>query len=223
MKTILSILFVVLATTTTIAQDGCSAYYPSQTGKTLIIHHLNKKGRLSTISEYTVSVVTDSTIQMKTTVKDKREKEILTSEFEIKCNAGETILEPKSIVTPGLLDQFQNMDYTISGEGLRIPNTLAIGQELRDGSVSMEIDAGVMKMNMHVAMTNRKVIRKELITVPAGTFDCYIITYQNTLTMGASKTQYSTQWITKGIGMVKEETRKENGKLITRSVLQEIR
>jgi len=50
-----------------------------------------------------------------------------------------------------------------------------------------------------------------------------VITYTNTLTMGATKTQYATQWIAKGVGMVQQETRKENGKLVTKSVLHEIR
>ena len=40
--------------------------------------------------------------------------------------------------------------------------------------------------------------------------------------MGLAKTYYTTVWVTEGIGMVQEETRKSNNRLISRTVLQNI-
>ena len=40
--------------------------------------------------------------------------------------------------------------------------------------------------------------------------------------MGMAQTNFSTQWIAEGIGLVHEETKKENGKLVSRSVLQRV-
>ncbi len=121
-----------------------------------------------------------------------------------------------------LMEQYQNMEYTISGNGMSFPNTLSVEQTLPDGEVFMKVDAGMINMSTTVTMTDRKVVRQESITVPAGTFDCYVITFTNTIKVGLSKTYYTTQWISQGIGMVKEETKKANGNLVSKSILQSI-
>jgi len=92
------------------AQENCSAFYPSTLGQTLVIHQLNKKERLSTITEHTITQVTDSTLTFQTKLSDKRAKEIVSGSFNVHCSGGETLLEPESMVTPGLLQQFQNME-----------------------------------------------------------------------------------------------------------------
>ncbi len=222
MKTLLIAIAITMSLPLT-AQNSCSPFYPSQEGKTLVIHQFDKRDRLSTISENTITDAARSTISFNTKLKDKRGKEIVNGIFKVRCSGGQTILEPEAILSPGMLQQYEGMEYEVSGDGLTFPNRLSVGQSLPDGEIRMKIDAGIMNMSMTVTMTDRKVIKKEQITVPAGTFECYVITYTNTLKMGTSKTHYSTQWIARGIGMVKEETKKSNGRLVTRSVLQEIR
>ncbi|XLS27817.1 hypothetical protein ACJD0Z_11485 [Flavobacteriaceae bacterium M23B6Z8] len=205
------------------AQNSCSPYYPSQEGKTMVIYQYDKREKLSTISEFTITDKTANTRKFSMVLKDEDGKEIVSGKFEVTCREGETILEPKALMSPGLLEQYENMEYSVTGNGLVFPATLEVGQELEDGDIEMKVDAGLMNMKINVTMTDRKVERKETVTTPAGTFDCYVITYTNTLKMGMAKTQYSTQWIAEGIGMVKEETRKSNGRLITRSILHEVR
>lgn len=205
------------------AQNSCSPYYPSTEGQTLVIHQLNKKGKLITASEHIVTQVSDSIINFQTKLRDKKGKEIVTGSFKVQCQNGITHLEPEAVVPAGQLQQYESMEYTISGSGLTFPNTLTVGETLDDGDISMEIDAAIMTLKMDIAMTDRKVIRTEEVTTPAGTFNCYVITYNNTLTMATSKTQFATQWITQGIGMVKQEMRKANGKLVSQSILHEIR
>ncbi|MFP2997082.1 hypothetical protein ABN763_14290 [Spongiivirga sp. MCCC 1A20706] len=205
------------------AQEGCSPYYPSKTGQTLVVHQLNKKGKLNVVTEYRIQSATDSIITLNTALFDKKGKEIVTGNFKVTCLGEETVIEPESIIDPSTLKQFQNMKYSITGDGIRLPNTLEVGQHLPDSAVEMKVDAGIMNMNVSVTMTDRKVERKEQLTTPAGTFDCYVISYTNTLTMGTSKAQYATQWIAKGMGMIQQEIRKENGKLISKSILNEVR
>lgn len=222
MKKVISVL-IILITISVAAQDSCSPFYPSKEGKTYIIHHYDKKDRLSTVSENTISDKSSGSIEIVSKVKDKRGKEIVSGNFKVVCSGGTTTLTPEAIIAPGLLEQYRNMEYSITGDGLSFPANLSVGQELADGQIVMKVDAGIMNMTTTVTMTDRKVIGKEKMTTPAGTFDCYVITYTNKLEMGMVQTNTSKQWIAKGIGMVKEETRKQNGRLVTKSILHQIK
>lgn len=205
-----------------VAQNSCSQFYPTEEGKTHIIHQLDKRERLSTIVEYTVTEANNNELTIAMKLKDKREKLITESSFKALCDGGTTRLDPESIMS-AQIQQYDGMEYSITGDDIFFPNTLTVGETLPDASVTMKVDAGMMNITSTVAMTDRKVARKESVTTPAGTFDCYVITYTHTLSMGMSRTMNSTQWIAKGVGMVKEETRKRNGNLVTKSVLQAIR
>lgn len=221
-------LIAILALTSVSAQNNnCSKFYASQEGKKLIIHQYDKKERLSTISEFKVTDVkntaTQSVITIAMNLKDgKNNKSIVTSSFKARCSGKTTRLDPESFIAPGILDQYNNMEYSIRGDDISFPNSLTIDQELPNASVHMSVNAGIMNINITTSMLNRKVIAQEQVTTPAGTFDCYVITYTNELTMGMTTTQHSKQWIAEGVGMVKEETRKANGKLITKSILHQI-
>ena len=216
------ILLVVLVTLPISAQQSCSPFYPSIEGQTYVVHQFNRKNKLSTITEHTITDKTAGTINLAMRLKNERGEEIISGAFKVNCEDGETKLDPEALMSPGLRDQYKSMEYTILGNGLTYPKTLNVGQTLPDGEILMKVDAGIMSMTIEITMTNRKVEREEKVITPAGTFDCYVITYTNTLKMGATQTNYTTQWIAKGVGMVKEETRKTNGKLVTKSILHEI-
>ena len=209
------------------AQNACSKFYPDEQGKTWVIHQFDKRNRLSTIAVYTIKDVAQGengktlTIAMKL-VDGKNEKELTNVEFKAVCNGNTTKLDPESLVAPGIFDQYKEMDYSITGNGLSFPNELEVGENLPDGDVNMSVDAGIMKINAAIAMTGRKVEALEKVTTPAGTFNCYKIISKNTFKMGMTQTSRSTQWIAEGIGLVQEETKKENGRLMSRSVLQRL-
>ncbi len=215
------IVIVILICLPVVSQNSCSQFYPTEEGKTLIIHQLDKRERLSTITEYTVLEVTSEGIKIGMVLKDKRNEPITEATFSATCSNGTTLLEPESIMS-GLMRQYEAMEYSITGDDISIPNDLSIGQSLPDAAVTMVVNSGIMNITSTVRMTDRKVVRRETISTPAGTFDCFVITYTNTLQMGLSRTMKSTQWIATGLGMIQEETRKENGNLITKSVLHAI-
>ncbi|WP_282089320.1 hypothetical protein [Aquimarina algiphila] len=226
MKNIL-ILIALLMLTSTYAQDNCSKFYATQEGKKLTIYQYDKRENLEIISEYRVKEVESTggqsiiTIAMDLT-DGRNNKHIISSSFKARCSGRTTHLDPESFIAPGILDQYSDMEYSITGDDISIPNHLEVDQELPNASVHMSVNAGIMNINTTTTMSDRKVIAKEEITTPAGTFDCYVITYTNTLSMGMAKTFYSKQWISEGVGMVKEETRKSNGRLVTRSILHQI-
>lgn len=221
MKTVLTIVMLAL-TLQMAAQNNCSPFYPSEMGKTFTIHQFDRRDRLSTISEFKITEALANQMTLSSTLKDDDGETIFAGTFKVRCEGGTTTLEPEALVSGAMMQQYQNMEYTINGDGISFPNTLSVGETLPDGEVLMKVDAGLVNMSTTVTMTDRKVVRQETITVPAGTFDCYVITFTNTIKVGLSKTYYTTQWISRGVGMVKEETKKINGRLISKSILQQI-
>lgn len=221
MKSLLIIL-AILGLAPIAAQNNCSQFYPREVGKTHIIHQLDKRERLDNIIEYTVTSANSSELTMLASIKDKRGRDIVENSFKAICSGGVTRLDPASIMS-AQLQQYEGMEYSITGDDIFFPNTLSVGQTLPNATVTMKVDAGMMNITTTVTMTNRKVLRQESITTPAGTFECYLITYENNLRMGALNKTYSCkQWIARGVGMVQEETRKPNGNLMTKSILQSI-
>lgn len=204
------------------AQSNCSSFYPTQQGKKHVIHQLDKRENLDNIIEYTVLQATPSELTMLASIKDKRGRDIVENSFKAICSGGVTRLDPASIMS-AQLQQYEGMEYSITGDDIFFPNTLSVGQSLPDATVTMTVDAGMMNITTTISMTNRMVERQEPITTPAGTFECYLVTYSNNLKMGALNKTYSCkQWISRGVGMVQEETRKPNGNLMTKSILQSI-
>ena len=72
---------------------------------------------------------------------------------------------------------------------------------------------------MSVETTDRKVIGKETITTPAGSFNCFVITSTTDMKMGMSQRSTSKQWITEKVGTVKSENYDKNGKISGSSLL----
>jgi len=221
MKNIISSITFLICVST-YAQNNCSSFYPTQEGTKLVIHQLDKRERLDNIIEYTVTNKAPGVLNMLATIKNKRGQEIVENSFKAICSGGTTQLDPASIMS-AQLEQYEGMNYSITGDPILFPNSLSVGQSLPDAAVTMTVDAGLINITTKVTMTNRKVEGQESITTPAGNFECYLITYSNTINVGAiNKTYTSKQWIARGLGMVQEETYKPNGNLVTKSILQTI-
>ena len=74
-------------------------------------------------------------------------------------------------------------------------------------------------MNISVDMLNRKVDKKESITTPAGTYDCFALSYDSEMKMGMKMNFKIKEWISEGVGVVKSESYNKNGKLMGYSEL----
>ncbi|MHA7055577.1 TapB family protein [Aquimarina sp. M1] len=225
----LYIIITILIVSSVTAQNNCSQFYPSKVGTKITMSHYNQKNKLISETNYEVLSInssgSESSITMNMSVSDSKKKKTITeATFTVTCDGGTTSLDPESIISPQLFDQYKNMEYSIEGKGIDIPNALSVGQQLQDGQVTMSVDAGVMSIDMTIDLKNRKVTSKETITTSAGSFNCYVITYTNTtsMSMGMKQTFYVKQWIAKGVGLVQQETTKTNGKLMSKSILTQL-
>jgi hypothetical protein len=120
----------------------------------------------------------------------------------------------QSLMSGPMLQQNPDMQAEITGTDIEWPNNLSVGQELPDANVSMKMNMGGISMTMEMDITARKVEKKETVTTPAGTFDCYVV-YSETHSkmMMANQTFPSRTWLAEGVGMVKNESYNKNGKL----------
>ena len=78
-------------------------------------------------------------------------------------------------------------------------------------------------MNMAFDMVNRTVEKKETLTTPAGTFDCYVITSDNNAKMMMANTAHTSRmWLAEGIGMIRQDVFNKKGKRVSKAVLTKL-
>jgi hypothetical protein len=98
------------------------------------------------------------------------------------------------------------------------------GDLLKNGDMKIAFSSGGMTiMNMSFSVTNRKVEAVESVTTPAGTFDCYKISFDVATKMMVNVKTKGVEWYAKGVGMVKTETYSTDGKLLGSNILTSIK
>lgn len=207
-----------------ISQNNCDIYYPMKEGAKFQITNYNKKQKVTSVIDYNVVKIQNTSAgtvgTLTTTVKEGKSKVIASQEFDIICKDNKLSVDFETLFDPSMLDQLgENVEYEITGTNLDWPSDFTVGSTLPDASMSMNISMAGMNMTTTVDIINRKVIGQEKVTTPAGTFDCYVLTYDTSAkTMGMGMTTSSKQWVAKGVGMVKQED-SSKGKLDSTSEL----
>lgn len=226
-KSIIALLIVSFFAQHNFSQSSCSKFYPLEEGSSFQYTMYDKKGKPDGTTDYTITDVSDSGSETSATMKlkftDKKGKEVFNSDYSFICTGEGIKIDYNSILPKAMFEQFKDMEYEISGTDIEIPNDLSVGQALDDANVNMSISMAGMNMDVAVNMVNRKVEKKESVTTAAGTFDCYVIYGDNeSKTMGASQTFPSRLWLAEGVGMVKQETYKKDGDLMSSMALTEL-
>ena len=100
-----------------------------------------------------------------------------------------------------------------------LPADMKPGDTLPDARA--EVSAGIAKMT--VTVSERKVLRSEQLTTPAGTFDC-IVVQEHKVEKGTMRNRITTAqtWYARGIGMVRHDTYDKNMVLDTSEILNKI-
>ena len=201
------------------AQMCDNALFPFVEGMTAEYHHFNPKGKLTASHQQQVGNVQTIdggfSADILFTYNDKKGNETYSGDYGLQCTGDQITMDVESMLS-GMDESFRNMNMTVDldGTGLSFPATLSVGQELPDGNVSMKASMnGMQMMSAATRIVNRKVQSQEDITVPAGTFTAYKITYTTEIENRFITTQTEhTDWLVAGTGMVRQETRKD-GKL----------
>lgn len=225
-KSVLFILAMIVTSAFSYSQSSCSKFYPIEEGSSFQYTNYNKKGKTEGTVDYTISSVTaagsaiNATYDMK--YLDKKGKDLFETNFNIRCEDGMVRIDYKSLFPSQMMQQYTEMglEMDISGTDIELPNNLSVGQELPDANLAIAMNMAGIKMNTTVDQINRKVEKKEHITVGAGTFECYLITETSiSKTMGMTIEMETKLWLAEGVGMVKQESYKKNGALTSRMEL----
>lgn len=83
-----------------------------------------------------------------------------------------------------------------------LPSSMKEGDLLEDAVFEVTV-AG---LPCKVSVTDRKVVGRERITVPAGTFDCVVVLEHKSQRLGKLVVSYAYTWYAAGIGMIRHDT-----------------
>ncbi len=107
-------------------------------------------------------------------------------------------------------------EISAHGKMTVLPSSMKAGDRLPDASVI----AGYAKLSYSANVTERKVLRLETITTPAGTFDCIVVSEHKVEKAPAySRVTTALTWYSDGIGMVRHDTYDKDMKKETSEVL----
>lgn len=218
-KLFISIVLVILISFSAIGQDACSVYYPFKEGAMFEMTNYNKKGKTENIIKYSISKIDGNTATIEAIIFDDKNKEITTTSYNIMCEGNSISIDFKSLISPAMLEQYKDMDIDVSGTNIELPNDLDIGKTLKDANMVMTINMGGMNMKMTMDIVNRRVDAKENVTTPAGTYNCFALSYDSQMKMGIKTSFTIKEWIAEGVGIVKTETYSKKGKLMGYSEL----
>ncbi len=226
MKKLLISLLIAAFPALLIAQD--CGFYNFSKGTVLGYQNFDGKGKLTGTSRLTFldsySEGNAYIYKMRNEVTNESSKEQPKPvEYLMRCENGEFYIDMSSMMDPAMASTF-GTDVKVTSSELSYPSNLSVGQTLPDASFSISSGTqGVTVLSMTIDVTNRVVAAKESVTVPAGTFECYKITYNVDTKMLFKISATAAVWMTKGGGTVKSETYDKKGKLTSSMVLSELK
>lgn len=207
------------------AGQACEAFMAFEEGTKLEYTYYNKKEKeegSSTQYVKSVRALQDggTVAVFETELRDKKGKEAMTGTFEVSCQGNALRMNVSDMLGPDMSKAFQHMEVKVEGDALIIPHELEVGQTLPDAqSVVTPGMNGMNLMKFTFTVTDRRVVAREEVRTPAGTFDCFKITSIFKTKMMGSREFTQSQWLAKGVGMVKAETYDKKGKLESRQLL----
>jgi hypothetical protein len=208
------------------AQD-CS-YYAMSKGMVLGYKSLDGKGK-ETGTTRTTCVDVENTggivyYKLKSEYADAKNANKSEHDLTFRCENGNFYMDMNSFLDPKSMEGFKDMELTVNADDMVYPSTLSIGQTLPDANITIAAaSGGITIMNMVVSVTNRKVVGTESVTVPAGTFDCYKLTYDMETKVMFKITSSITEYVNMGVGSVKSEAYDKKGKLLSTTLLNELK
>ena len=208
------------------AQSDCNPYFLLKEGRKWTSANYNAKDKYQGKQSYEVlSLEEESDGKLIANVMlisyDKKDKVVMEKEVEFTCKDGVVEIDMSKYIPEETMEGFKNMDVEMEFEAITIPENLEAGQYLEDGGVNMTI-SGPMQMNMEIKIQDRKVMAKENIEVPAGTYEAWKINSIMKLDMMMTRETKIVEWIAKNVGVVRSEQYDKKGKLNSYTVLTEI-
>ncbi|MES2795698.1 MAG: hypothetical protein V4683_07030 [Bacteroidota bacterium] len=196
--------------------QNCNSLGFLKKGAEVELTSYDHKGKIVSVGKSKVLEVvsTADNLEAKAETKSFNEKgkELFGGNVSVLCNGSRVSFSMKNMIAGDQMANMKNMEMKVDETMLDYPNNISVGSSLKDGSFKAEMFSGGMKlMTMNFNITNRKVIGQESLTTPAGTFNCYKISYSGNMKTIVSMSFEVVEWYSPTIGLVKSETTR-NGK-----------
>ena len=231
-KTFFVLIIMLIMGFTVYSQTACDYYLPFQVGKGQAEQTYNAKNILTGSSEIKITDITTEGAYTVATVHsvsyDAKGKEQGQTDYKIKCNGNKLVFSSESFISPQTINAYKGMDMKIEAEDIEVPSNLSAGMTLPDGKLKMNVSQqGIQITEMTFEFTDRKVEAKQTLTVPAGTYDCFKITFDvnistSTMGMAINNLTKNIQFYAKNVGVIRTETYDAKGKLLSYSVISKI-
>lgn len=224
------------------SQD-CTQYFFLQKGKTIDIGDYGKKGDSIGHQVFTVTDVSTSgnttTGSLNSEMFNKNGKSMARTTGKIKCNGGVMMVDMKLMVPPGPQgapkgppigpaigpqpqgDPFGSSDVRADSVYLEYPANMKPGDVLKDANFNMTLTGNGPTKTVNMVISNRKVEAQESVTTPAGTWNCFKISFKSKVTakmgpFGFPVNIEGEEWYAPGFGIVK--TTSKNGSTMVASI-----
>ncbi len=209
----------------TIAQ--CNDYYVFTNGSSWTYESFDAKGKSFGKNEQKVTAYEATPRGFKATLHSvmfsEKGKKVVEGDFEVSCENGTFIMDMRRFIPQEQQKMFESYELKVESDNLEIPSRLAVGQTLKNGSVTLTAVGSPIPMKITVTITDRRVEGQESVTTPAGIFNCWKISSKSStlLQMGMNMNMSfsSVEWITEKTGMVRSESYDKNGRLSGYTVL----
>lgn len=196
----------------------CNEFYQLKQGSEWEMESYNAKGKLSGINSQKVIGYTATTnsfsAKVHSVLTNEKGKELMNGDLDFRCDNGIVLIDMRNFVNEEQMKAFESYEMKIESDNLEMPNSFSVGQTLKDGSMTMTAMNSPMPMNMTVMITDRKVVGKESITTPAGTFECYKIssnsTFKTKMGITITITYAVIEWVAPKVALVKSESYKKD-------------
>jgi hypothetical protein len=233
MKSAIFFVTFLLGVTGMYAQD-CSGYYylnNSEVQMTMYDRKAKESGKVTyKISDAAKSGAT-TTANFTSEVVDEKGKSLSKGAGKYKCAGGAMYVDAKVSMPQEQMAAYKDMEVKADEVFIEYPATMSAGQALKDANFKMEMySKGALFTTMTFDETNRKVEGKETITTPAGTWECWKITYAGkfkatmaAMNIGIPINIQGTEWFAPGFGIVKTESANKNGKLAGSTVITSVK
>jgi hypothetical protein len=214
MKTILAL--TLLLHGANLHSQDCKTYYYLQNNKTVEMSLYDKKGDMSGRLVYSITDVINSnnltTATMQSQIFDKKGRTIAKGNGVMKCNGGVMMINMKMMIPTPQAEQFSKANAKTDDFFIEYPVNMNKGDQLKDGTMNMEMDNNGLQQSITMTVYDRKVEDKEKVTTPAGAWDCYKISYKSKMTVkimgvGVPMNLDGTEWYAPGFGVVKTNSK----------------
>lgn len=214
----ISLFIVMIMLSASAFSQGCEGMFPMKQGTVIETQSFNPKGKLQGTSRQTILSVENIDNGVALKVRGEQMDNKGNPEFEqdlnMRCVDDVFYMDMKDMMDPKTLSGFKDMEVSFSGIDLEFPAKMQVGETLPDGNIDISISSsGFSVMNMKVNTVNRKVEAYEPVTTPAGTFDCYKITYDMEIKTIINVKTKGAQWVANKTGVVKSEQYDKKGNL----------